>query len=179
MTYLPENIFKIILSYCGYEEVERRQRQRNKLVLENIEDSELLDFVNIDLKKEFIYKNWINYDLVYSPRYIKSLESFKSTTILNGFIIPNLFDRFGNWKSPIVRLVSVTKCLNLKKKDSLLSKIKFAKSWNRLDCDCCNGVNKAKQNKEIVLCELLKKPIVWRGGSSCITGLCEEIKQRC
>ena len=77
------------------------------------------------------------------------------------------------------RLVSDAKCLNLKKKYSLISKIKFAKSWNRLDCNCCNGVNKAKQNKQIVLCELLKKPIKWSGGSFCYTGLCEEIKQRC
>ena len=172
MTYLPDNIFKNILSYCGYEEVERRQRKLRNSIHNYISCAVL--FVG----REFTYQNYIDYGLIYEPNCIKALE-VRNTIILNGYIIPNLFDRYGNCINPIVRLISIANCLNLKKKDSLISKIKFAKSWNRLDCDCCNGVNKAKLNKEIVLCELLKKPIKWRCGGFCYTGLCEEIKQRC
>ena len=173
MTYLPENIFKNILSYCGYEEVERRQRK-----LKNINDNHISYSISGSKKEELTYQNFIDYELVYSFRDDKA-KQVRNTIILNGYIFPNIFDEYGRWRNPMSRLVSIAKCLNLKKDNSLIAKIKFAKNWNRLDCDCCNGVNKAKQNKQIVLCELLKKPIVWSGGGFCYTGLCEEIKQRC
>jgi hypothetical protein len=173
MTYLPENIFKNILSYCGYEEVERRQRQ-----LKNINDNHISYSISGSKKEELTYQNYIDYELVYSFRDTKA-EQVRNTIILNGYIFPNIFDRYGRWRNPIARLISISKCLNLKKKDCLIAKIKFAKNCNILDCDCCNGVRKAKENKQIVLCELLKKPITWRSGGFCYTGLCEEIKQRC
>lgn len=171
MTYLPENIFKNILSYCGYEEVERRQRKLRNSIHNHISYADIGS-------REFTYQNYIDYGLIYECRATKACE-VRNTIVLNGYIFPNIFDRYGRWRNPIARLVSITKCLNLKKDNSLIAKIKFAKNWNRLDCDCCNGVRKAKENKEIVLCELLKKPITWRGGGFCYTGLCEEIKERC
>lgn len=184
MTYLPENIFKNILSYCGYEEIERRQRQNNKLVFSELKEQNYIPNHRYNMERgirdfDFIYKNYIDYELEFYDRDTKLRELKNTKIIYKGFLLPKTISDFGYTYNPIVRLVSITKCLNLRKDNSLIAKIKFAKNWNRLDCDCCNGVRKAKENKEIVLCELLKKPITWRGGGFCYTGLCEEIKQRC
>ena len=56
MTYLPTNIFKNIISYCGYEEIERRQRFRYGQVLTTIKT------INTNLQDLDNYYDNNNYD---------------------------------------------------------------------------------------------------------------------
>jgi hypothetical protein len=183
MVYFNKLIFKNILSYCGDEEIVKLQKQRLKIILEDINQLDYYPNFGYDMMRgifnhNYLYKNYIDYDFVYYPRHRKILESNGVVIVYKGFIFPNISNQFGTYSNPITRLISIANCLRLKKKDSLMEKIKFAKNFNRLDCDCCNGVNKTKMNKQILLCELLNKDIEFDCGSTCLTGLCEEIRER-
>ncbi len=82
MTFLPENIFKNILSYCD-DRIERRQRQLRNSIHNHISYADIGS-------REFTYQNYIDYGLIYAPNEIKALE-VRNTIVLNGYIFPNIF----------------------------------------------------------------------------------------